>query len=347
MGKFIEPFSITAVAPFKRENPNVGDGVEVYWPKDDSFNRGTVTSLNQETQEYHVNYDDGDSEHLIFKKEIWRTITAKVNVTNPVQEIGESIRPDYEFDVQETRTVTEPIDKRFHESALSGIQGLLSRGSYEVVKPEQIPADATILKSRMENAIKTDEQGREIFKSRLIIQGHLDPGKATIVNDAPTVLRSSIRLILSLSQMYDFPLWTRVVKQAFTQSAYQLARQVLIKPPNKPDLMPMMNHPPGSYLRALKPIYGLTESPGYWWKTYRIYHGNDLGMIQSVMDPCIFYKNETNKFLGAVGTLVGDTIGTGSKVFVNEEETKCKGFDVKEKQTSFPLKFGGLCIQKA
>ncbi len=70
----------------------------------------------------------------------------------------------------------------------------------------------------MHNTIKTDENGIQKYKSRLIIRRYRDTQKVLVVTEAPTILRSSIILILALSSMYDFHLWPRDVKQAFIQS---------------------------------------------------------------------------------------------------------------------------------
>ena len=144
--------------------------------------------------------------------------------------------------------VRDPPDPRFTDSARDEIEGLLKRGSYVVVGKDEIPPDATVLKSRVRNSIKTKPDGSENFKTRLVIQGHKEPGKNQIVKEAPTVLRSSVRLILILCAVFEFKLWSRDVKQALIQSDYPLQRSLYIKPPQKPDLMSMISKPPEMYL---------------------------------------------------------------------------------------------------
>ncbi len=109
-----------------------------------------------------------------------------------------------------------------------------------------------------------------------------------IVAEAPTILQYSTRLILSLIKVYQYSIWTRDMKQAFIQSGYSLGRPLFIKPPSVPNVMSMVGHPQDSYLQALKPIYGLKESPGYWWQTYKDYHITNLEMKLSSLDPCLF-----------------------------------------------------------
>ena len=108
--------------------------------------------------------------------------------------------------------VSKPDDPRFLESCRKEVQGLLYRGSYVVVNECDIPPGATVLRSRVHNTIKTDANGIKTFKSRLIIQGLRDTEKGSIVNETPTILHYSRRLVLSLGLTIDFSLWSRDVR---------------------------------------------------------------------------------------------------------------------------------------
>ncbi len=165
-----------------------------------------------------------------------------------------------------------------------------------------------------------------------------------MVKEAPTVLRSSVRLILTIFVTFGFKLRSRHVKQAFIQSEFPLDGPLYIKPPLKLDLMRMRNQPSGMYLHALKPIYELTESPGYWWQTFKPYNIDDLGMTQSTLGPCLFFKKEEQKCVGIIATLVDDTLGGDNLNFSKLEEHKSKKFDVKPRDELFPMRFGGITI---
>ncbi len=80
--------------------------------------------------------------------------------------------------------------------------------------------------ARIVHFIKFDANGTLIFKSRLVIQGHRDPEKHRVVNEAPTILRSSVRLLIALGISLDYKLCSRDVKQAFVQSDTDLAREL-------------------------------------------------------------------------------------------------------------------------
>ena len=173
--------------------------------------------------------------------------------------------------------VKDPLDPRLTDSARKEIKGLLDRGTYVVVDEADVPNGAIVLKSRVINTIKTDVTGKETYKTRLVIQGHRDPEKGHVVNEAPTVLRSSTRIILALANCLGFKLWSRDVKQAFIQSEDKLNRELYVRPPKKPDTLSLIDQKPG-LLQAMKPLYGLSESPTYWWHTFKRYHLEDLGM---------------------------------------------------------------------
>eukprot|EP00171_Calliarthron_tuberculosum_P003779 IDg3779t1 len=196
----------------------------------------------------------------------------------------------------------------------------------------------------------------------MVIMGHTDPEKGRVVNEAPTILRSSVRILLTIGAIFQFKVWSRDVTQAFLQSQEALGRLLFVILPSRPDLRPLIreiistipksesniskNEDEELALKVLQPWYGLSDSPGYWWQTYKRYHLNELGMSQCVLDPCLFFKKRERDLTGIIGTLVDDTLGVGTLEFANEEEEKSSMFDSKPRTTSFPFKFNGAIINK-
>ena len=203
-GKLIEPFSITAVKQFESADnfaPSVGGRVEVYWPKDDKYYSGKIESYNMIEDTHHVLYGDGDKEDLNFKNERWKLLPKKVNFTGLMKRVSRIA--DTFFDKNSTaevnftrsskkgneseshnnilETVANPMDPRFTESARDEIQGLLSRGSFKIVAKEDVPENCIVLKSRVHHVVKGDENENKKYKTRLVIQGHKDPDKGSIV----------------------------------------------------------------------------------------------------------------------------------------------------------------------
>ena len=109
------------------------------------------------------------------------------------------------------------------------MQELLKKGTYQFVKEAHVPQGATILQSRFVLTIKNFNERNELFKTRLVILGHIDPYKPRVVNEAPTVPKSLVRLALSLIVSYGFRSCSRDITQAFLQSKDPLHREVFIR----------------------------------------------------------------------------------------------------------------------
>ena len=106
----------------------------------------------------------------------------------------------------------------------------------------------------------------------------MDPDKPRIVNEAHIVLRCSIKLALTLIAAHGFELWSRDITLAFLQSKDKLKRDAYVRPSKGEDVLERIGAPSGPILKAVKPQYGLAESPGYWWQTFGDWHISDLQM---------------------------------------------------------------------
>jgi len=247
--------------------------------------------------------------------------------------------------------IEDPYDTRFDDAKLKEVTQLLEKGTYAIVCSAEVPEDAVVLNSRFVLVIKNPGTKEEIYKARFVILGHMDPDKGRVVNEAPTVRAASVRTIVAMATLFQFDMWTRDVSQAFVQSKDSLKRQVYIRVPKGQSVMKMLGASKDTVLKATKPLYGLCESPGYWWSTFRDHHTKTLRMNTSVLDPCLFFKTEkTNDggdtLIGMQGVLVDDTLGTGNKVFLEEEERASKKFETKPRCDLYPMKFNGITIEK-
>ena len=131
----------------------------------------------------------------------------------------------------------------------------MDRGAFRVVKKKDVPANANVLTGRFVLVYKTDNNGMVKAKARYVIGGHRDRYKDLMVHSSKTLQPHSIRILLALTAMFDFEVWTSDVSQAYLQSSLPLARDVYIKNPVKEfDLSP------DECLQLILPLYGLTES---------------------------------------------------------------------------------------
>ncbi len=134
-----------------------------------------------------------------------------------------------------------------------------------MVDEDSVPPGTTVLNARVVHTIKFDSEGNPFFKSRLVIQGNSDPEKDRVVNEDPFILWSSVRLLIVLGISLSFKIWSRDAKQAFVQSDLHLGREVYVRLPKEPPLLSLMGMPNKGLLQAIKHLYGLPESPRYWW----------------------------------------------------------------------------------
>jgi len=338
----VKPFALSKLKPY-HEDP-VPTEME---PNDD--NQPHHTPLPQDPQPQGLLEDRNDIDADL------RAIDAAMD------DLRTNVTPSYPVAI-----VDDPNDPSFDEAKTTELRLLLAKGTYKFVHKEDVPKDAVVMESRFVLTIKEPDSTSPQFKARFVILGHKDPDKHRIVNEAPTVLRSSVRLLISLSRVYNYPLWNRDVSQAFVQSRDELKRDVYVKVPKGQRVLETLGAPPGSLLKAVKPQYGLIESPTYWWVTFGGFHRDDLDLEQTVMDPCLFYKCEPHDpndevppleevqerekvegqgFIGAQALLVDDTLGTGNEDFSESERKIGISFETKPRCDTLPIKFNGVNIE--
>jgi hypothetical protein len=176
----------------------------------------------------------------------------------------------------------------------------------------------------------------ERLKARFVLGGHRDREKKSLINNSTTMTHQSVCLILALSSVFGFDLWSSDFNQAYLQSAEQLQRDIFIYP--------------DKLIAAPKNYYNLyytiryTESGGYWVKTLTEHHTNDLGMTQTKRDFSLFFKHATSKLLGLSGAFVEDLLRAGTLRFNDSSQRTTENrFDVKPLTTN-EFTFAGFYI---
>lgn len=150
-----------------------------------------------------------------------------------------------------------------------------------VLLPEQ-PGE-NILPSRCVLALKHSSTGEVKAKARFVIGGHRDQTNHRIVPIASTLSHISMRLVLALSSIFGFDVWSEDVRQAYRQSASNLRRKILLKP-NELEL----GH--GEFLQLVLPLYGLRESSDSSDRTLTDDCLRSASLTQSPGDLYLFFK---------------------------------------------------------
>jgi hypothetical protein len=275
--------------------------------------------------------DEGDLVH-VFREgtKRWDTIGRIVSIDAGnvihVQTGDRSVTPFSRSNVRKFREHTINVARtenvldgpEFDDAKKQELDGLEKRGVYRWVQVTGADRDAVVLPCRFVCTIKNSAvEGQDsIYKARLVAGGHRDPEKGRLVTEAPTVKATSVMVIIAVAMMRGWRLFSRDVKQAFTQSG-PLKRKVYLKPHH--DVLRLTGKNEGWLLLLLIPLYGLTEAPSYWWLSFADYHIRHLRCKRTILDPCVFYQpcqGQNSGCAGCIGTLVDDTIGAGNEAFI-------------------------------
>jgi hypothetical protein len=149
---------------------------------------------------------------------------------------------------------------------------LLERGTFNVVLREEIPNNAPVMKGRFVLVIKNRDTDQEVYKSRSVVQGLLDPLKQRAVHNSPNLRQDTSLLELALATICGFEVWTRDTSQALLQAAIENMRDVFLQQPKEMELssdefLKMINHCMGCVIQETGGItlYGTTTCRSYTW----------------------------------------------------------------------------------
>lgn len=221
----------------------------------------------------------------------------------------------------------------FTEARKEELDGLLKSNVFRVVDVSEMNPSDRLFKSRFVDAVK--QNGR--LKSRLVACAFQDEEATKIATRSPTVSRCATRVALSFAASAvrrGRKVYVRDITQAYTQADEDLKRMVYLEPPVE------MGLPEGKVLLCIRPLYGVPEAGLFWYSTYSSYHTDDLQMLRSRVDPCLFVRHEDDG-TSVVLLQVDDSFGFGPKGFLDSEEEHVQKFKCKprtmlgEGETSF------------
>jgi hypothetical protein len=154
----------------------------------------------------------------------------------------------------------------FEESDTKELENLLGQQVMNFIQFDPTKHRVRIFNSRMVREVKGKATQEPYEKSRLVIQGHSDNGKANILCQAPTIQRSSQRVILGIApSLLSLPrgisIYLRDITQAYIQAQTPLNRSILANLPT--ELKP--KYPSGTIMELIKPLYGIPEAGLHWF----------------------------------------------------------------------------------
>jgi hypothetical protein len=226
-------------------------------------------------------------------------------------------------------TPTETPKPSFVKSRRKEIDGLLTKGAFELAHESEVPVGTRIFGSRFVDKVKNSGTAKAFEKSRLVVQAYNDQGKDLILTQSPAVQRVSQRIILALAMtLHDknkkrLGLYLHDISQTYVQSRTPLARDFFARPP------PELGLETGTILKIVRPFYELPEAGNYWFQTYHHHHREKLRMAQSTYDPCLLFtpgspENKQTTGFGVVSMQTDDTLLLADSAFVEVEENELR-----------------------
>ena len=176
-----------------------------------------------------------------------------------------------------------------------------------------------ILPSRFVITHKPDDKtpGQYVVKARWCIRGYLDPDATLLRTQSPTLSAEALGLVLQLCSSKAWNLVIADIEGAFLQGD-KLERErgelyVELPPGGIPGVEA------GSLMKIEKAVYGLVDAPRAWHTKLRKTL-LELGLRQSVLDPCLYYywgftADGERELQGVLTVHVDDLLMAGSLGF--------------------------------
>ena len=183
------------------------------------------------------------------------------------------------------------------------ILGLEARGVFEEISKDDIPADAIVLGLKFILAIKDGNTPDERYKARAVAFGHKDRDKKLLIHIAVPVRIRSVRLVCSYTLSERMHLWLEDTNQAYLQGK-KLERVIVV------EAHPFFGLPEGTYLRLVRPLYGITEAGDAWNEQRTEVIRTEVQAKATATDKSLYYyrPDPTRKLLGLIAIYVDDCL---------------------------------------
>ena len=202
------------------------------------------------------------------------------------------------FSHRDAMTCTD-ADK-WHAAEVKEIEGLERLGAFEYVDADEPKR----LKQKVISCKWVYKIKPEKYKARLVIRGFMqeESGEAY----APTMRLVTFRLLLAIAALLSWTPLQQDVMNAFLNAVLET-----------PVYMRCIEgyEREGKVIKLLKALYGLRESPRAWYDTLKD-RLLEIGLVQTVMDPCMFVLIEANKIVLILGVHVDDCLCVGQEAKV-------------------------------
>lgn len=183
--------------------------------------------------------------------------------------------------VDEPKSLLQALNGRdshlWRKAVQEELQSLMKLDVYEEVTKMSVPKGKKILASKV--VLKYKEFERR-YKARLVVLGFMQPDEDAGETFAPVAKFTTFRLLMAIACALDLDISSSDVKTAFLNAV--LPEPIYIYPPRG------LGYPPDTVWKLLKNLYGLKGAPRGWNLTLHAVM-LELGFIQSIFDPCLYF----------------------------------------------------------
>ena len=184
--------------------PSIGDSIEIYWPLDDVFYAGKVSSINNDDNKYNIDYADGEKESLDLSGEVWKYSSQDVMESSNVQALRVNMRSTEQEEL--TLYVDTFGHKDFMKFQAQGLQSFLLSNAYykeeesfkdtvETVTISQVPENANVITSHVIYKVKKNDDGSFKMKARIAPHGNKDLDRDQLKTDSAVCPPVGVRIL--------------------------------------------------------------------------------------------------------------------------------------------------------
>ena len=168
------------------------------------------------------------------------------------------------------------------------------RKVYRMVDRSSVPRGKKILKTRWVYRKKEKEDGTVVHRSRVVVKGYDQiPGVDFTESFAPTANDTTMRILLVMTLLYRWRCCCIDIETAFLEAV--LKEETWIEVPDGYEFAFGKVDRKNQVMLLLKAMYGLVQAPRAFYETFRtILTSQEVGMVQSKVDPCMFYRMKDN-----------------------------------------------------
>ena len=195
------------------------------------------------------------------------------------------------------------------------IENFLTRKVWTPTKLEDLKPGQKPIRVKWVMKKKTEQDGSTRYKGRIVVRGFVQiPGVDFNLTHSPVAQDSSIKMTLALALAKDkWSVEMIDIEAAFLEA--DLDEDIYIEWPQGVEEFGYVtkDEMKGKCLKLEKAMYGCVQSPLMFFKTYSK-HLKDIGLTQSLADPCMWFKSDKSGNLTLiVAVYVDDCIIAGLK----------------------------------